>query len=152
LFHPSPADRLGFLAAVLMCSSAAFAEPLTQPPVCSTIEADTATRRFAFCNVAPIADKPGQHELTLSLSATTSPVNVGGYRLAQTDNYNGSYLPPTVELLPGDRLKVRLVNALVPDAHSAAAHNSAGHVQAQEKGTNLHTHGLIVSPKNARAA
>jgi FtsP/CotA-like multicopper oxidase with cupredoxin domain len=121
-------------------------EPLRQPPVCSTIEAGSSELQFPFCRVAPLPDRPGQHELTLSLSATTSPVHIGGYHF-ETDNYDGTYLPPVVELNPGDSLSVRLLNALASDdgaGHGAAA---PGH---DEGGTNLHTHGLIVSPKNAR--
>jgi FtsP/CotA-like multicopper oxidase with cupredoxin domain len=95
-----------------------------------------------------LAGYPGQHELTLSLTATTSPVHIGGYRF-ETDNYDGTYLPPVVELNPGDSLSVRLLNALASDDGTGAGHGAAapGH---DEGSTNLHTHGLIVSPKNAR--
>jgi len=41
--------------------------------------------------------------------------------------YNGSYLPPTLRVHPGDVIRLRLVNAL-------------------DETTNLHTHGLAVSP------
>ncbi len=92
--------------------------------------------------------KPGQHELTLSLAATTSPVNVGGYRLSQTDNYNGGYLPTTVELKAGDTLKIRLLNTLSPNNSASSMHGAASH-RDSTRSTNLHTHGLIVSPNNA---
>jgi len=133
----------------LMFVTVAAAETLRQPSICTTIEAGASALQFPFCRVTPMADKPGQHELTLSLSATTSPVNVGGYRLSETDNYNGGYLPPIVELKPGDRFKVRLLNTLGPSTTSAALHGTADHGDGN-KSTNLHTHGLIVSPRNAR--
>jgi FtsP/CotA-like multicopper oxidase with cupredoxin domain len=124
-------------------------EPLRQPPICSTIEAGPSELQFPFCRAAPLPDRPGQHELTLSLSATTSPANIGGYRF-ETDNYNGAYLPPVVELKAGDSLKVRLLNALAPDDSPDAGHGSTLHGQ-EDRSTNLHTHGLIVSPKNTRS-
>ncbi len=53
-------------------------------------------------------------------------MQVGGRRvIAQV--YNGSYLPPTLRVQPGDVIRLRLVNAL-------------------DEATNLHTHGLAVSP------
>jgi FtsP/CotA-like multicopper oxidase with cupredoxin domain len=47
-------------------------------------------------------------------------------------------------------LKVRLLNALAPDDSPDAGHGSTLHGQ-EDRSTNLHTHGLIVSPKNARS-
>jgi FtsP/CotA-like multicopper oxidase with cupredoxin domain len=124
-------------------------EPLRQPPICSAIGAGSSELNFPFCRVAPLADQPDQHEATLSLSATTSPTHIGGYRF-ETINYNGAYLAPIVELKPGDSLRVRLVNALAPADGADAGHGSALHGQ-NDQSTNLHTHGLIVSPKNSRS-
>jgi FtsP/CotA-like multicopper oxidase with cupredoxin domain len=149
----------GFCVLVLLSVASMFAtevysNPLQQPSICSAIEAGTAQVDFPFCRVAPTPGKPGQHDVTLMLSATTSPVHLGNYRLAETDNYNGGYLPPTVEVKPGDTLKVRLLNSLArrnslglaQGGHAAAGPD--GHSGASRK-TNLHTHGLIVSAKNA---
>jgi FtsP/CotA-like multicopper oxidase with cupredoxin domain len=123
-------------------------EPLRAPPVCSSIEAGSSELQLPFCRVAPLPGGPGRHELTLSLTATTSPVQIGGYRL-NTDNYDGTYLPPVVELKAGDSLNVRLLNALASNDGTNSPHGSAmpGH---DDQSTNIHTHGLIVSPKNAR--
>src|ERR1700722_2796043 len=123
-------------------------EPLRAPPVCSSIEAGSSELQLPFCRVAPLPGRLGQHQLTLSLTATTSMVHIGGYRL-NTDNYDGTYLPPVVELKPGDSLNVRLLNALALNDGTNSRHSSAmqGH---EDRNTNIHTHGLIVSPKNAR--
>lgn len=123
-------------------------ERLRAPPVCSSIEAGSSELQFPFCRVAPLPGGLGQHELTLSLTATTSLVDIGGYRL-NTDNYDGTYLPPVVELKPGDSLNVRLLNALALNDGTNSRHSSAmqGH---EDRSTNIHTHELIVSPKNAR--
>jgi FtsP/CotA-like multicopper oxidase with cupredoxin domain len=135
-------------AAVASASTNAAGEPLRAPPVCSSIEAGSSELQFPFCRVAPLPSGLGRHELTLSLTATTSLVHIGGYRL-NTDNYDGTYLPPVVELKPGDSLNVRLLNALALNDGTNNRHGSAmqGH---EDRSTNIHTHGLIVSPKNAR--
>ncbi|HEY2066664.1 MAG TPA: multicopper oxidase domain-containing protein, partial [Gemmatimonadaceae bacterium] len=64
--------------------------------------------------------------LRLELDAATSTVAVAGRRVALTV-YGGQYQPPTLRLRAGDTLRVRLTNKLVDP-------------------TNLHTHGLSVSP------
>jgi FtsP/CotA-like multicopper oxidase with cupredoxin domain len=139
LLLPRPFNLIAHLAA----------EPLHRPSICSALEAGSSEVHSPFCDVTPLQGRPGQHEVTLSLSATTSPAYIGGYRLLETDNYNGGYIPPVVEVKPGDVLKVRLLNALAPHKSPTAEHDSVGHGH-EEKNTNLHTHGLIVSPKNAR--
>ena len=119
-----------------------------RPPICSSIAAGDTEVNFPFCRVTPTAGKPGQHDVTLSLTATTSPVEVGGYLVSATDNYNGGYLAPIIELNPGDTFNVRLVNALSSTATiQGMPHPAAGAENISS--TNLHTHGLIVSPKNA---
>jgi FtsP/CotA-like multicopper oxidase with cupredoxin domain len=64
--------------------------------------------------------------LQVTLTAAGSSINVGGVR-AVADVYNGSYVPPTLRVRPGDVIQLRLVNGL-PEP------------------TNLHVHGLAVSP------
>ncbi|CAM9701353.1 unnamed protein product, partial [Phaeothamnion confervicola] len=61
-----------------------------------------------------------------------------------TRAYEGSIPGPTLVLQPGDALSIRLENLLGDDAssHEAAAENSLRHPNE----TNLHTHGLHVSP------
>src|SRR5207245_6383603 len=67
--------------------------------------------------------------LQLTLTAARGATQVGGRRvIAQV--YNGSYLPPTLRVQPGDVVRLRLVNAL-------------------DETTNLHMHGLAVSPLGA---
>jgi FtsP/CotA-like multicopper oxidase with cupredoxin domain len=64
-------------------------------------------------------------ELTVRLEAAAGPVHLAGPATALA--YNGSIPGPTLYLRPGDLLRVRLVNRLAEP-------------------TNLHTHGLYVSP------
>ncbi len=65
--------------------------------------------------------------LKLTLEARERPVRVGG-RAATALSYNGGLPGPTLHLQPGDRLQVTLVNRLADP-------------------TNLHVHGLHVSPE-----
>ncbi len=65
--------------------------------------------------------------LDVTLKAGEGSHQVAG-RTAITFAYNGSVPGPTLRLRPGDTLRVRLVNEL-------------------PQGTNLHTHGLLVSPE-----
>jgi suppressor of ftsI len=65
--------------------------------------------------------------LRLSLNSAPSKVSVGGRRVALTV-YDGRYIPPTLRVRPGDTLRIRLANSL-------------------SEPTNLHTHGLSVSPR-----
>ncbi|MEV7320599.1 multicopper oxidase family protein [Streptomyces sp. NPDC093970] len=55
-------------------------------------------------------------------------VRVGDHRLYAT-TYNGAYMPPTLRVRPGDRIDLTMTNRIADD-------------------TNLHTHGLHVSPRS----
>jgi len=66
--------------------------------------------------------------LRVSLTAAPSTVSVAGHQ-AMLDAYNGLYIPPTLRVHPGDTIRLRLTNALAEP-------------------TNLHMHGLTVSPRS----
>lgn len=67
--------------------------------------------------------------LAVTLTAQRSTIDIGGRR-AVTEVYDGSYSPPTLRVRPGDVIRLRLVNQL-------------------DQPTNLHTHGLHVSPSGS---
>jgi FtsP/CotA-like multicopper oxidase with cupredoxin domain len=124
--------------------------PLVQPPICSAIAASRGTSAGEVCRTEPSAGRPQNHDISLSLTAATGPVEVGGYRV-ETENYNGAYLTPVIEAKPGDTLKLRLVNKLMPrDGAHGGADGGHGHGSGASNSTNLHTHGLIVSANNRR--
>src|SRR2546422_8620279 len=79
--------------------------------------------RETFRDPAVVASRDGVLELTLT--AARAAVSVAGRRVIAA-TYNGSYVPPTLRVHPGDTLRLRLVNGLDDE-------------------TNLHTHGLSVS-------
>ena len=94
------------------------------PLVTSDVRAAGPAPTETFRDPAMVASRAGALDLTLS--AVRAPVEVAGRRvIAQV--YNGSYVPPTLRVRPGDVVRLRLVNALA-------------------EATNLHTHGLSVSP------
>ncbi|HEY0528236.1 MAG TPA: multicopper oxidase family protein [Gemmatimonadaceae bacterium] len=64
--------------------------------------------------------------LQVALRAAVSSVDIGGQRVSMM-TLNGQYIPPTLRARPGDTLRVTLTNAI-------------------SEPTNLHTHGLAVSP------
>ncbi len=140
--------------------AASSAEPLRNLPVCSTArlipgQAD----RTPFCTPDRAA-----RSISVTLRAQTGangaarPELVGNYRVA-TDNFNGDYMAPVVEARPGDRLTFALENRLAPAVASlpmvhyvrplSGPPGAALSTTLPTTLTNLHTHGLIVSPGNA---
>jgi FtsP/CotA-like multicopper oxidase with cupredoxin domain len=83
-----------------------------------------------------ISTTPGIVEV--NLEAKVAPINVNGVT-ANLMTYNGTYPAPTIKVKKGDLLKVHFKNSL---PYSGV--NMAG--EARDL-TNLHTHGLHVSPK-----
>ena len=77
--------------------------------------------------VEPLLLPSAAGELQVRLEAAEGTVKVAG-REATTLGYNGGVPGPTLQLRPGDRLRVQLVNRLTTP-------------------TNLHVHGLHVSPE-----
>ena len=94
------------------------------PLATSDVSAAGHARPEMFRDPAVVASRDGALELTLTAALAT--VDVGG-QPALAAVYNGSYVPPTLRVRPGDVVRLRLVNAL-------------------DDATNLHTHGLAVSP------
>ena len=79
---------------------------------------------------------------TLKTTLRVEWLDVGGARYR---TYNGAFVGPTLRFAPGDRVQVLLDNALpAPDGAHGGAHD--GNDPHDFDVTNLHTHGLWVSP------
>ena len=78
--------------------------------------------------LGPTELRSGNGRLQLTLDAARGQVELGG-RSAGALCYNGTVPGPTLRLRPGDELAIRLVNGL-------------------DEPTNLHVHGLHVSPQD----
>ena len=99
-----------------------------------------------FRNPPVIESKNGVLETELSIEYADNWIGSDRVRLRA---YNGATVGPTLRLRPGELLKLHLVNRLpaMPGAH--ASHNGGEHDVNVPHGfntTNLHTHGLHVSP------
>lgn len=77
--------------------------------------------------------------LSVRLEAKPATVAIGPYQVV-TETLNGRYVPPILALQLGTRLDIDLRNNLPPLPLPLSGPNIV----------NLHTHGLIVSPRNAR--
>jgi FtsP/CotA-like multicopper oxidase with cupredoxin domain len=134
----------------LFPSAAQGPASLPQLETCSVFLPDD---HIDFCTVHRDGQTPDSPAtLTLDLTVTTGPITVGGYKVEETQNYNGTYIGPLVELRPGDLFKVRFLNALSPAGPQLGRHHHGQAVPSASDNTNLHTHGLIVSPNNATAS
>jgi FtsP/CotA-like multicopper oxidase with cupredoxin domain len=92
----------------------------------------------------PFADPPVVGNLSresrlveVSLEARPAPVNIGGYT-ATLLTYNGSYPGPTIRVRRGDHLRIKFKNSLYMMGNNLLGHD--------RDISNLHTHGLHVSP------
>jgi hypothetical protein len=145
---------------VALLSAAEFddtnAAELSPIPVCSA----SVPASSAACSVVPAA-AGARHRIQLALRAKRAIVPIGPYAVA-TDALNGTYLPPLLQLAPGEDFELRLANELqdppVPlqmveatlDPSNPNYHSHDQTMLLPRSDLNLHTHGLIVSPKNAR--
>lgn len=132
----------------LACTTGAGAEPLREPPVLSSRDG----------------------VLDVLMLARATPLELGGvrttgwtYEVCMLPAADATACPPgtaapyggvRLALDPGDRLRVRFINALPPIPCGEADHAVAGDQGARllRNPTNIHTHGLIVEPRRATPA
>jgi FtsP/CotA-like multicopper oxidase with cupredoxin domain len=136
----------GAAAAALVAHGAAFdgqAQERRQ-------RATNASEYYESFDEPPVEySRDGVLRATLRVAEAVIPVRENtGLRLERTRCYNGLVPGPTLKLRPGEELKIRLINELPgnPDAHCGKDHVNRPHCFNT---TNIHTHGLHVSPKAA---
>ncbi|MGW7636557.1 multicopper oxidase family protein [Streptomyces decoyicus] len=113
---------LAVLALVSGCSnSGAEHDPASSPSDSSWASARSA---HALRNPAEVVSKDGL--LRTRIVVERKKVELAGRKLWAL-TYNGQYMPPTLRIKPGDRMELAVVNKI-------------------DKVTNLHVHGLHVSP------
>jgi FtsP/CotA-like multicopper oxidase with cupredoxin domain len=118
------------LSAAVLLAAAAFAGPVatwsTTPPPLSTAQQEKGMVTGRPFHDPVDADPLPGRQLTITLDAHRTRFDLSG-REVWGESYNGSFVAPTLRVLPGSSVAVRLVNHL-PVA------------------TNLHFHGLHVAP------
>lgn len=131
---------------VLAMSGAAGLALLAAPRPASAVAAwiPNAERETPI-GVVPFAEPPVVSAES-GLLDTTLRVEWRDEGGARYRTYNGGFVGPTLRIAPGDRMRVLLDNALPPphDGHEGAHHG--GNDPHGFDLTNLHTHGLWVSP------
>ena len=127
-------------AAGTSLGSAQAAEPprptLQDPPICSTL----TSKNVDSCKAVKRTDGSGISDIELNLTAAERPVQVGDYVL-ESESYNGTYIPPLVETAAGSTIRISLKDEL------PAPPDPGDHMKGH---TNVHTHGLMVSPHNEK--
>jgi len=140
IYHEILAVAAGAATLVFLVGSPVSGEPLRDltKPFCSSVDADYAgdpPKMSPNCK-APVAD--GRHDtLEISLKAARGPAQIGDFLVADAYLYNDSYAPEVWSVDPGDKISIAFDNSLSGTAGFR---------------TNLHSHGLIVSPRNAPGA
>src|SRR6185369_840572 len=122
-------------------------------------QASNIQQANAFSQPKEIRSVAGVLNVTLNLAV--APNTIAG-RALETATYNGSIPGPTLRVHPGDVLKIRLINNLTltgappPAQHVVDCGKRPAHMFHSTFGpldpmtflhTNLHTHGLQVSPQ-----
>jgi FtsP/CotA-like multicopper oxidase with cupredoxin domain len=126
---------LGTAAAVAVPARLLGAGPSTR------IRPARAVRRVAQLTQPKVLSS-ADGELSLTLTARRGVVDMGAPQRVKTYTYDGIVPGSTWEVHPGDTLKVRLVNHL-PELEDQHPDLDRPH---EWTNTNLHTHGLHVSP------
>ena len=103
---------------------------------------DWLARRRPIELPQPRVLRSAHHELNVRLTARRGIVDLGAPRLVRTYTYNNMVPGYTWEVRGGDTLRVHLRNRL-PPAHDPLMAMDRPHAWTT---TNLHTHGLHVSP------
>ena len=117
------------------------------PPALRAVADDTSRPNAARSVMLPQPRvlRSRDRVLEVTLTAMRGIVDMGAPQLIETYTYDGAVPGHTWEILPGDTLKVDLVNklpALVKPTHLEDMNRPHDWTT-----TNLHTHGLHVSPK-----
>jgi suppressor of ftsI len=82
--------------------------------------------------------------LSTDITCSTSPVTIAGRRVREPVTYNGSFPGPTLWVRPGDMIDISFTNRIVFD--QAEEHEGYGRKPRENRATNLHYHGMHVSP------
>ena len=120
---------------VVLAGLAAFLASV--PRLAAQERVSLASAPAPSCDPEPIHDPRSMtvRGTTLTMAPATYSVGDSSYT---TNVYNGSFLGPTLRMQPGERLDLRMRNAMRPTRNQPDSATTAW--------TNLHYHGLVVTP------
>ncbi len=98
-------------------------------------------RGFALASQTPFASPPTAPGLDVALRVEMAHNTIGADPV-HLRSYNGKLVGPTLRVKRGQTLRVTLDNRLIPDTFGTGSHNTLHDFNT----TNLHSHGLHVSP------
>lgn len=135
---------------VLQLGPAAGAAGLLPAPLtgCSPAAAHPAGHRRPDGFRQPAVRRSRRRVLDVTLTAVPGVVGIGAARPVTTHTYDGGLPGATWEVDPGDALRIDLVDDLPPlhpDGHEG--HTTDLDRPHEWTSTNLHTHGMHVSPR-----
>lgn len=110
----------------------------------------------ALPELTTMSSREGRLDVTLRIAPTLVSL---GTRTAHVNTYNGQLPGPILRIRPGDLLRIRLVNEIAPLGVVAEGqpppamtrpneHHGGAPSMAAQLFTNIHTHGLQVSPQD----
>jgi FtsP/CotA-like multicopper oxidase with cupredoxin domain len=82
--------------------------------------------------------------LSTDIVCATSPTTIAGRRVREPVTYNGSFPAPSLSVRPGDMIDISFTNRIVFD--QAEEESGYGRPPRESRTTNLHYHGMHVSP------
>jgi FtsP/CotA-like multicopper oxidase with cupredoxin domain len=104
--------------------------------------ADSTDFKPGAAFVEPEVRRSANGVLNTTLRMRYAYKDIGGYRL-YVRTYEGTVPGPTLRLKPGDVLRIKLINDMAPNRDPLSVDHSLPH---HFNTTNLHSHGLHVSP------
>lgn len=108
--------------------------------------AETSVYYESFSEPHVDYSRDGVLRTTLRVIEADVPIREdAGVRVERTRCYNGTVPGPTLKIRPGEELRIRLVNELPPRADDHCGRDQVNRPHCFNT-TNLHTHGLHVSP------
>ena len=131
------------VAAIIFAAFPTFAASQVPKPGCELVDIDI--QKFggaALTQPQTIQSANGRLSAVLDVAYATNEVAGCQVKLR---SYNGGLTGPTLRAKPGDTLYIRMNNTLPAEPHNHAGDHNIPH---QFNSTNLHTHGLHVSPSD----
>jgi FtsP/CotA-like multicopper oxidase with cupredoxin domain len=145
---PNKSDQRVSRRRFVTVATSALATALIQPRTIFGQNTGSLVSNFSESFFEPLENLSQGGVLDTTLRVVEADVSIRGpqgMRVERTRCYNGAVPGPTLKLRPGEELRIRLINDLSGQGGPCGMANNRPHCFNT---TNLHTHGLHVSPKS----